>query len=75
MTIGRMWCELSVACPGHRGNTFFFFAVRSLDFESAVTDLNDEFKGSFLGSFSRLLNVKTSPRSSILSLDTSKYVR
>ena len=63
----------------HRENAFFFLycffflPCGHLDFESAVTAQSDEFKGSFHSSCSRLLNVKT-PRNSILSLDTFRYV-
>ena len=46
-----------------RGNALFL-PCGHLDFESAVTKQNDEFKGSFDISSSRLLNVKTWPRNS-----------
>ena len=58
------------------GNTLFFFACGHLDFESAVTVQNDEFKGSFHSSYSRLLNVsKTQPINAMLSRLTFRYVR
>ena len=48
------------ALKGHRGNTLFCRAANSIQFESAATAQNDEFKGSFHNSYSRfLLNVKT----------------
>ena len=46
-----------------------FLPCGHFDLESAVTAQDDEFKGSFRSSFSRLLHVKTWPRNSILSLD------
>ena len=77
------WYDTCVLLPWHwsllrisvRSNEFrptpriyAFFAVRSgLDFESAVTAQNDDFKGSFDSSFSRSLNVKTQCLDSILT--------
>ena len=54
---------------------YAFLPCCHLDFESAVTVQNGEFKGIFHGSHSRLLNVKPRPRNSILSHDTFRYVR
>ena len=53
----------------HRGNAPFL-PCGHLDFESAVTAQNDEFKVSFDSSSSRSLNAQTKPRNSTLSLDT-----
>ena len=52
---------------------YAFLPCGHLDFESVVPAQNDEFKGSFDSLYSRVLNVKTLPRNSILSLDTFKY--
>ena len=71
--IVRISVSVEVDTAGIR--VFFFCAGGHLDFESADTAQNDEFKSSFHSSYSRLLNVKTSPRNSIRSLDTFRYVR
>ena len=52
-----------------------FFAVRSPRFGVSGWCTKWRIQGSFHSSYSRLLNVKTSPRNSILSLDTFRYVR
>ena len=51
-----------------------FLSCAHLDFQSAITLHNDELEGSFHRSYSRLLNVKTSSRNSIRSLDTFRCV-
>ena len=52
-----------------------FSAVRSPRFWVSGYAQNDQFKGSFHSSYSRLLNVKTWPRNSILNLGIFRYVR
>ena len=59
------WRWLSLWTPRKQA----FLPCGHLDFESAVTVQNDEFKCSFHSSYSRLVNVET-PRNSILSLHT-----
>ena len=51
---------------------FTFLPYGHLNFESAVTAQNDEFKANFDSSSSRSLNVMTQPRNSILKLCTRK---
>ena len=46
---------------------FFFLPYGHLDFESTVTAQNDESKGSFHNSYSRLLNVKLSQETQCLA--------
>ena len=71
------WGSLPQRSLGSFENTFL--PCGHLDFESAVTAQNDEFKDSFHSSYSRLLNVETSPRTlylaSILSHTFVKYIR
>ena len=38
---------------------YAFLLCGHLDFESVVTAQNDKFKGSFHGSYSHLINIKT----------------
>ena len=52
-----------------------FFAVRSPPFWVSGYCTKWRIQGSFHSSYPRLLNVKTSPRNSILSLDTFRHVR
>ena len=59
-----------IVCKSTPRKYAFLPCGHHLDFESAVTAQNDEFKSSFHSSYSRLLNVNTQPGKSILSLDT-----
>ena len=68
-TYPRNGTQLTPACPSlnipvwfdFKGNRWkhAFLPCGHLDFESAVTAQNDEFKGRFHSSYSRLSNVET----------------
>ena len=54
----EMWIALCDVLTGWTPRKHAFLPCGHLDFESAVTAQNDEFKCSFRSSYSRLLNVK-----------------